>query len=219
MTTPTTLRRLTAALGAFALVVLGFTASDAAAQSDAGTSVVAAGTYTIDRAHSNIGFQVRHLGISTVKGTFNEADATIIFAADDLSSLQTEATIQAASIDTDNTDRDDHLRSPDFFEVENHPTITFMSREVMANGDGTFALVGDLTMRGVTKEVTLDGEYLGYAKDPWGNEKIGLTAEGVINRKDFGLEWNQVLETGGLLVGEEVTIVLEVQANKQQEEG
>ncbi len=178
-------------------------------------SQLAPGTYALDAAHSEIGFQVRHLGISTVKGSFGTFDATIEVGGSDLSSLSAAATIDVATIATRNDDRDNHLRSADFFDAENHPQITFKSTSVLSKGDGAFVMNGDLTIRGVTKPVELKGEFLGGAKDPWGNEKIGFEASGKINRTDYGLNWNAVLEAGGLLVAEEVKIVLEIQAAKQ----
>ena len=173
---------------------------------------VTPGTYELDPAHSEIGFRVKHLGISTVKGSFAEGAATISFPSTDLAEMKVEGTVAAKSIDTNNADRDEHLRSADFFDVEQHPTITFTSREVTPEADGRFTLKGDLTMRGVTRQIELSGEYLGTAVDPWGNQKVAISAEGTINRKDFGLTWNKALEAGGVLVGENVTIVLDVQA-------
>ena len=178
---------------------------------------VSAGSYTIDPAHSEIGFRVKHLGLSTVRGIFNTSDASITFPEDDLSSLQAEATIEAASLYTGEAERDDHLRSADFFHVEQYPNLTFKTTGV-ENIDGSrFTLNGDLTIRGVTKPVALDAEYVGTAVDPWGNERVGFTAEGTIDRKEYGLTWNKALEAGGFLVGDEVTLVLDVQAIKKAE--
>lgn len=177
---------------------------------------IAPGTYAVDPAHSEVGFRVRHLGLSNVEGEFESVDGTISVPDGDLSAMKIVATIDASSINTNNTDRDDHLRSPDFFEVDQHPEITFTSTAVEPLGEDRFLLRGDLTMRGVTRPVELEGEYVGAATDPYGNEKIGIAAEGKINRKDFGLTWNQALEAGGVLVGEEVTLVLDVQAARQQ---
>lgn len=176
---------------------------------------VTAGDYKVDPAHSEIGFRVKHLGISTVRGIFNEADAEITFPDDKLTGMQAEATVQTASVYTNDADRDEHLRSGDFFDAENHPVISFKSTDVAAVEGSRFTLNGHLTIRGVTKPIVLEGEYLGSAVDPWGNQRTAFTAEGSINRKDFGLNWNKALEAGGLLVGDEVTIVLDVQAVKQ----
>lgn len=218
---------LFAAMGLAVIVLVGCQRADssapAAASPEDGASgtaapevaaIVKAGDYTIDQAHSEIGFRVKHLGISTVRGVFSDAEATITFPADELTGLQAKATIPAASINTNDVDRDEHLRSGDFFDAENHPVIVFETTDVTAVDGNRLTLNGDLTIRGVTKPVALDGEFLGSAVDPWGNERVAFTAEGTINRKDFGLNWNKALEAGGLLVGDEVTIVLDVQAIK-----
>lgn len=188
-------------------------ATDAAANDRV---VVTAGIYAVDPAHSEVGFRVRHLGLSTVRGLFNDVDGVVEFTDDHLGSLKAKATIGAASIYTNEADRDDHLRSADFFDAENHPEITFVSGEVISADGKEFTVTGDLTIRGVTKPVVLEGEYLGSAVDPWGNDRVALQAEGTINRTDYGLNWNEVLETGGFLVGEEVTLVLDVQAVRQE---
>lgn len=173
------------------------------------------GTYAIDMSHSEIMFKVRHLGISNVRGNFNDAEGTLTFANEDVSSVSIDVTIQAASVDTDNERRDNHLKSGDFFEVETYPTITFKSTEVKdVNGD-TMTIVGDLTIHGVTKSVELETEFLGAIADARMGTKVGFEAETKINRKDFGLAWNATLETGGLVVGDEVTITLAVEAGKQ----
>lgn len=168
-------------------------------------------TWSIDPVHSQVDFGVRHMMISTVRGTFGELEGTIHLDEDDLTNSSVEVSIDAASIDTRNEDRDNHLRSGDFLNVEEHPTLRFKSRSVEPAGDG-FVVQGDLTIRGVTREVTLEAEELGRGTDPWGNPRVGFRADTRINRKDFGLTWNQALETGGVLVGDEVKISLEVQA-------
>lgn len=168
-------------------------------------------TWSIDPVHSQVDFGVRHMMISTVRGTFGELEGTIHLDEDDLTNSSVEVSIDAASIDTRNEDRDTHLRSGDFLNVEEHPTLRFKSRSVEPAGDG-FVVQGDLTIRGVTREVTLEAEELGRGTDPWGNPRVGFRADTRINRKDFGLTWNQALETGGVLVGDEVKISLEVQA-------
>ncbi len=174
-----------------------------------------AATFTIDRAHSGVGFKVKHLMVSNVRGSFNDFAGTVVYDPADPKSWQVEATIQATSIDTGDSKRDDHLRSADFFDVATHPTLTFKSTGVTANKDGTYLLTGDLTMHGVTKPVTLNLEANGMIKDPWGTTKAGFTATGKLNRTDFGLTWNKALETGGVVVGEEITLMLEVEANLQ----
>ncbi len=168
------------------------------------------GTWAIDPAHTVVGFNARHLMVAKVRGSFTTFDGTI-HIDDDPAASSVEVTIDAASIDTGVADRDAHLRSPDFLDVENHPTIEFRSTAVRADGDG-YQVHGDLTIRGTTRPVTLDMEYLGLARDPWGNDKAMFTATTKIDREDWGLSWNQALETGGLLVGKQVTIELEVQA-------
>ena len=177
-----------------------------------GTTTSAVSTWHVDPAHSQVGFRVRHLGFSKVKGNFGEYNVTVRFDGEHLDSLETEVTIRADSIDTGNTDRDNHLRSGDFFDVEVYPTLEFKSTSVTPRSGDKFDMEGELTMHGITRPVTLRGEFLGEANDPWGNRRIAFEAETRINRKDFDLTWNQVLETGGLLVSEEVEITLEVQA-------
>lgn len=173
-------------------------------------------TFAVDASHSRVGFTVRHLGFSKVRGAFESFDGTIRLEGDDLSTLETEASIDVTTVNTGDAKRDEHLRSGDFFEVENHPTITFKSTGVKSVDGSKFVLVGDFTIRGVTRSIELEGEFLGTATDPWGNEKIALEAHGSINRKDFGLNWNAVLETGGVLVSEKVDLTIEVQAALQQ---
>ncbi|MGB3545114.1 YceI family protein [Rubrivirga sp.] len=175
---------------------------------------IASGTYTIDASHSRMEFKVRHLGISTVSGTFQDVAGTVT-VGDGIGSLQATATIDASTISTDNDDRDDHLRSPDFFDVAQYPEITFQSTELRAGADGDYVLVGDLTMHGVTRPVELDVEYVGTATSPQGVDKVAFTAEGEINRTDWGLTWNAALEAGGVVVSEEVELELDVQADLQ----
>ena len=171
-------------------------------------------TFVIDKAHSEAVFQVRHL-ITKVRGRFVDFEGTIEFDKDrpDVSSVK--VTIDAASIDTSEPDRDKHLRSDDFFGVETHPTLTFKSTRVVKKSATSFDVVGSLSIHGITKEIALPVTYLGVAKDPWGKERAGFEAELTINRKDFGLAWNAVLETGGFLVGDDVKISLSVQAVAQ----
>ena len=175
------------------------------------TTAVSANTYGIDKAHSEATFQVRHL-LSKVRGVFGDFDGTIHFDPDAPESGSVNVTIQAASINTNEPSRDTHLRSDDFFAVDEFPTLTFVSREVKQRNVAEFDVVGDLTIRGNTRPVTLGVAYLGSAKDPWGNEKLAFEAETTLNRKDFGLHWNAALETGGFLVGDEVRVQLSIQA-------
>ena len=171
-------------------------------------------TFVIDKAHSEAVFQVRHL-ITKVRGRFADFEGKIEFDEQrpDVSSVS--VSIDTASIDTSEPDRDKHLRSDDFFGVETHPTITFKSTRVVKKNASSFDVVGNLTIHGVTKEVTLPVAYLGVAKDPWGKERAGFESELTINRKDFGLAWNAALETGGFLVGDDVRISLSIQAVAQ----
>jgi polyisoprenoid-binding protein YceI len=173
--------------------------------------------YTIDPAHSSAQFSVRHLMISNVKGEFSNVSGTVLYDPDNLAASQVEAVIDASTISTRDEQRDAHLKSADFFDTANHSTLTFKSRRFRKNS-GNLEVVGDLTMRGVTKEVvlTVDGPS-SEVKDPWGNTRFGATATTTVNRKDWGLNWNQALETGGILVGEEVKITLELQAVRDAE--
>jgi polyisoprenoid-binding protein YceI len=168
-------------------------------------------TYKIDKAHSEAIFQVRHL-VTKVRGRFTDFEGTIQFneAAPEQSSVN--FTIHATSIDTAEPDRDKHLRTADFFDVETYPTITFHSKRITRRGGETFDVVGDLTMHGVTREVVLPVAHMGKATDPWGGQRIGFEAETTLNRKDFGLNWNAMLEAGGFLVGDEVKVSIEIQA-------
>jgi len=166
--------------------------------------------WNIDPTHSQVGFSVRHMMFTDVKGTFNTLEGAVHLDEGNLGGSSVEVSIDAASIDTRNADRDNHLRSGDFFDVETFPTLTFKSTSVEGSGD-QFRVVGDLTVRGVTKQVTLDAERLGTGKDPWGNQRAGFRGETRISRKDFGLTWNAALETGGVLVGDDIQIVMELQ--------
>lgn len=168
------------------------------------------GTWKIDPSHSEVGFSIRHLMISKVKGNFETFDATFVTSENPLDTTVT-ASAEVASISTNDENRDQHLRSGDFFEAETYPTLTFVSTGVRANGD-KFAVDGNLTMRGVTKPVTFDFEFGGFGADLYGNYRAGFTAKADVKREDFGLSFNAPLETGGLLLGENVTITLDVEA-------
>ena len=168
-------------------------------------------TYSIDLAHSEATFSVRHL-ITKVRGRFSDFAGTIAFDDANPSNSTVNVTIQAASIDTNQKDRDAHLRSGDFFDVEKFPTLTFVSTGITPLGGNEYEVAGDFTIRDVTRSITLPVSFLGKAKDPWGNERIAFEAEYTINRKDYGLMWNAALETGGFLVGDDVKITLSVQA-------
>ncbi|HOC87961.1 MAG TPA: YceI family protein, partial [bacterium] len=159
--------------------------------------------YTIDAAHSEVGFSVKHMVVATVRGNFTEFSGKIMYDENDISNSSVEGVIKTASINTGNSKRDEHLRNSDFFDAANHPEILFKTKKVEKKGDG-FVAIGDLTMRGVTKEVALDFEITGKITDPWGNERVGLEARGVINRQDFGISWNNALDNGGVVVSNEV---------------
>ncbi len=167
------------------------------------------GTWAVDPSHTEVGFVARHLMVTKVRGRFGDVTGTVT-VADDLSASEADVTVRMASIDTRSADRDTHLRSADFFDVENHPEMTFHSTAF----DGR-SLTGDLTIKGVTRPVTFDVEFGGTATDPWGNTKAGFEASATVNRKDWGLEWNVTLESGGVLVSDKVTLTLEVQLLKQ----
>jgi polyisoprenoid-binding protein YceI len=170
------------------------------------------GSYAIDPSHSRVGFVARHAMVTKVRGSFNEFAGTALLDAEDPAASRVELTIQAASIDTRNPDRDAHLRSNDFFDMENHPEIRFVSTAVEQVDAESYRLSGDLTIKGVTKAVTVDVEYTGTAVDPFGNLRVGFEGRTTVNRKDWGVNWNAALEAGGVLVGEKVVLEFEVSA-------
>ncbi len=184
-----------------------------AAALTAASPAVAAETYQFDKGHTTVGFEVRHI-FTNVGGRFADFSGTIEVDRAKPENSTVEFTIQAKSIDTAEAKRDEHLRSADFFDVANHPTITFKSTSLKTAGKDSWLVTGDLKMRGVTKTVTLPVTLLGEGKDPWGNEKMGLETSMTLNRKDYGLNWNKALETGGVLVGEEVKVQIAIEANK-----
>lgn len=172
------------------------------------------GEYSVDPAHSRIGFVARHAMVTKVRGSFNEFEGRGYFDAAHPSRSHLEVTIKAASIDTRNAERDAHLRSNEFFDMENYPEIRFVSTSVEALDDTTYRVTGDLTIKGVTKPVTIDFEYTGVAVDPFGNQRLGLEGSTTINRKDWGVNFNAALETGGVLVSEKIVLEFEVSAIK-----
>lgn len=175
-----------------------------------------AADYVVDKQHTNIGFSVKHLMISNVKGNFTDFEGTFSFDDKTKSLTAAETSIKSASIFTNEPKRDEHLKSPDFFDAAKFPAITFKLKKAVSAGGSKMKVVGDLTIRGVTKEVALDGEFEGSAKDPWGNTRAAFTASGVINRTDFGLKWNKLLDEGGVVVGEEVKLLLELEGIMQK---
>jgi polyisoprenoid-binding protein YceI len=173
------------------------------------------GTWKLDPAHSELSFWVRHLKITKVRGTFETFDVTVV-TPEDPSKISIEASIDVSSVNTGQEARDNHLRSSDFFLVEQHPHMTFRSTEIQVDGDA-FTIDGELTLRGVTKTVTLTGEFGGVITDDYGRTKAGASASTTINRQDFGVSWNAALEAGGFTLGDDVTITIDLQVDLQQE--
>jgi len=172
---------------------------------------VQAEEWNIDKAHSSIGFSVRHLVVSKTRGDFDEFTGMMNFDGKNLEAGSVEFTIQTTSIDTDNEDRDKHLRSDDFFNVEKFPEMVFKSKKIVKGDGDSFKLIGDLTIRDVTKEVTFEVEFNGVVTDPWGGTRAGFSAESTIDRKDFNITWSKTLDGGGLVVGDDVKITVEVE--------
>jgi polyisoprenoid-binding protein YceI len=182
------------------------------------TTVVPAalsGDFVIDPTHSSIGFTARHAMVTKVRGTFEEFEGTAHLDAEDPAASTAEVTIQVASINTRQAQRDEHLRNNDFFDAPTYPTITFRSTGVEVVSADTFLLTGDLTVKGTTKPVTVEFEHTGIARDPYGNVRAGFEGKAVINRKDWGIAWNAALETGGVLVSEKITLEFDISAVKQ----
>ena len=179
-----------------------------------GEQVPAAGSYSLDPSHSQVGFAVRHVMVSKTRGRFSDFAGTVEIGENPLES-SVAVTIQTASIDTRDEQRDGHLRSGDFFDAEAFPTMTYESRSVRQVGEGRYIVDGDLTIKGVTKPVPLELTFEGGAADPWGGTRIGFSAKAELDREAFGLTWNQALETGGVLVGKKVSIEIEAEAIKQ----
>jgi polyisoprenoid-binding protein YceI len=176
-------------------------------------ALVSTDSWRIDPSHTQVGFAVRHLMISTVRGRFSDVTGTLIVPDGDFTRASLDVTIGVASVDTREPQRDAHLRSADFFDAETFPVITFKSRRVNTDpgDDHRFVLIGDLTLHGVTREVRLDVTAEGRGRDPWGGDRAGFSLSGKVNRKDFGLVWNQVLEAGGVAVGDEVKIAIDAE--------
>jgi polyisoprenoid-binding protein YceI len=172
--------------------------------------------WAIDPVHSEIAFKVRHLMITNVKGVFKDFSASVITKGTDFITSDIEFSLNPASLDTGATDRDNHLRSQDFFDIEKYSRLSFSGKKAEKTGNnGNYILNGDLTIKDVTRPVKFEVEFAGVMKDPWGNEKAGYTLTGKVNRKDWGLNWNAALEAGGVLVGDDVTITCDIQLVKQ----
>jgi polyisoprenoid-binding protein YceI len=191
---------------------------DTATTTSPAAIAVPTGTYALDASHSRVGFVARHAMVTKVRGAFNDISGHGYFDAAQPAQSKVELSIQAASIDTRNADRDAHLRSNDFFDMEQYPTITFASTAVEPQGDDEYLVTGDLTIKGVTKPVSVAFEVTGPVVDPWGNTRIGLEGKVVVKRKDWGLNWNAALDAGGVLVSEKVTLEFEVSAVKAADE-
>jgi len=187
------------------------TTTATASRTYAGASIPAAGTYTIDPVHSHIGFVVRHIMLAKVRGRFDSFQGSLTIGEDPVQS-SVEVTVDTASVDTREEQRDGHLRSPDFLDVERFQAMTYRSTKVSHAGGDRWTVDGELTVHGVTRPVRLDVTFEGAAKDPWGNTRAAFSATAEVNREDFGLTWNQLLETGGVLVGKQVKIELEAEA-------
>jgi len=172
------------------------------------------GTYTLDPAHTRIGFVARHAMVTKVRGSFDEFAGTAVLDGANPANSRVEVTIEAASIDTRNAQRDEHLRGNDFLAMQEYPKITFASTGVRQAGESTFEVTGDLTIKGVTNEITIPFEFEGAAKDPFGNQRVGFEGSVTINRRDYGVTWNAALEGGGVLVSDKVTLEFEISAIK-----
>lgn len=172
---------------------------------------VQAEEWKVDKAHSSVGFSVRHLVVSKIRGNFGDFTGMMNFDGKNLEAGSVEFTVQTTSVDTDNEDRDKHLRTDDFFNVEKFPVMVFKSKKIVKGDGDSFKLIGDLTIRDVTREVAFEVEFNGVVTDPWGGTRAGFSAETTINRKDFNIKWNQTLDGGGLVVGEDVKIIVEVE--------
>jgi polyisoprenoid-binding protein YceI len=173
-----------------------------------------ADTWNIDKAHSSVGFSVRHLVISKTKGTFVDFTGMVEFDGKNLDKASVQAIVQMASVNTDDEKRDEHLRAPDFFDAEKYPTMTFKSTKIIPGDDNEFEMIGNLTIKDVTKEVSFEGEFSGVMDDPWGNTRAGFSAETTINRQDFNVAWENKLQDGSLVVGNDVKIELEIELIK-----
>jgi len=172
--------------------------------------------WTVDPTHSSVDFSVRHMMIANVKGAFHQFEAQVEADPQDLTTADITFTVDLSSVDTRNADRDNHLKSGDFFNVEQNPNMTFKSTSIEKKDEGEYAVTGDLTLNGVTKPETFKVTFEGQGKDPWGNEKAGFSAEGAVNRSDYGLTYNAALETGGVLIGDKIKVSLQIEASRAE---
>lgn len=171
--------------------------------------------WIVDPTHSAIEFSVKHMMIAKVKGSFNKFEASILANPSDLTTAEIDFTVDVASIDTRNADRDNHLRTADFFDVEKNPTLTFKSTKIVKTDEDEYDVTGNVTLNGVTQEETFSITFEGQGKDPWGNEKAGFSGKGKVKRSDYGLTYNAALETGGVLIGDQITLTIEIEAAKE----
>ena len=171
--------------------------------------------WIVDPTHSAIEFSVKHMMIAKVKGSFNKFEASILANPSDLTTAEIDFTVDVASIDTRNADRDNHLRSADFFDVEKNPTLTFKSTKIVKTDEDEYDVTGNVTLNGVTQEETFSITFEGQGKDPWGNEKAGFSGKGKVKRSDYGLTYNAALETGGVLIGDQITLTIEIEVAKE----
>jgi polyisoprenoid-binding protein YceI len=174
------------------------------------------GKWTVDASHTSVGFTVKHMMVSKVKGSFGVVEGTLEGNPEDLTGAKIDFKIDTTSINTNSEDRDNHLRSADFFDTETYPSITFVSTEIVKKGDNEYDVTGDITIKDVTQKITFEAEYEGTGKNPWGVEVAAFEVEGKISRKEFGLTWNQALEAGGVLVGDDIKISIDLQVNPAQ---
>jgi len=171
--------------------------------------------WSVDAAHSSLDFSIRHMMVTNVKGSFRKFDASIYADPSDLTSAEIQFSVDLASVDTRNSDRDAHLRSADFFDVENYPTMTFRFTNIVKTGEGNYDITGELSLHGVTRTETFSVSFEGAGKDPWGNEKAGYSAKGTVKRSDYGLTYNAALEAGGFMLGDDVKFTIEIEASKE----
>jgi polyisoprenoid-binding protein YceI len=180
-------------------------------QTEQGVVRVPLGTWNVDPAHSSVEFSIKHMMIATVHGRFKDFEGTIE-AAENINDSKVVGVVRTASIDTNELTRDEHLRGPDFFDTEHYPEARFESSRIVPLGGASFRVIGDLTLKSVTREVEMEATIEGFEKDPWGNDRVGVSLRGTIDRTDFGLTWQRALETGGYLVGEQVNIAIDISA-------